>query len=405
MTSTQLAGGRSDVVDALRGICVLFVLGLHISVLVPFKGAAVAQLLPTWSLKFLFRNGHYGVVMFFVISGFLIASTSIRRWGSLAEIDAAEFYRNRLARLAPTFLLLVGLLILLDQLRVPNFVVGGGSSENPSSMGGTGGQQAASLHATVLSTFGLYMNWLDAHYVVPDAWGVLWSLSVEELFYLFFPVFALILPRAALVAGLLFLVALGPFARTDPQANLYWQGHSYLSCMGEIALGVLAAMATRRGETRAQKAGLLTAGAAACLFVLACRQYDVFKTIKGIGLDSTLLAAGTSLVLAAGACRPLRNPVARAALKPLAFCGRRCYEIYMTHMVVIGLIVPRFGAPEHRTTATWLASAGLLLFGSILVGHLTHVFFSQPLERRIRRRSRHHNESSFVEATQALEKA
>lgn len=50
---------------------------------------------------------------------------------------------------------------------------------------------------------------------LPGSWDILWSLSVEEMFYLFFPLICRALGRGKLlVAALLLFVALGPFART-----------------------------------------------------------------------------------------------------------------------------------------------------------------------------------------------
>jgi peptidoglycan/LPS O-acetylase OafA/YrhL len=58
-------------------------------------------------------NGQRGVQIFFAVSGFLITSTTLRRWGMLKAVKVRAFYQMRLARLAP---LLVVLLTILSAL-------------------------------------------------------------------------------------------------------------------------------------------------------------------------------------------------------------------------------------------------------------------------------------------------
>jgi peptidoglycan/LPS O-acetylase OafA/YrhL len=80
--SSRLAG-----VDVLRGLCVLLVLLNHIKLRFLLNDLPVPNALPARVEQVLFWSGHYAVVVFFVISGFLITSLSLRRWGSLGAVD------------------------------------------------------------------------------------------------------------------------------------------------------------------------------------------------------------------------------------------------------------------------------------------------------------------------------
>ena len=73
---------------------------------------------------------------------------------------------------------------------------------------------------------------------------MLWSLSVEEMFYLFFPIAAWLLGRVRLFVPFLFVfIVLGPFGRTVlAHGNETWQEYSYLGGMDAIALGCLTAI-------------------------------------------------------------------------------------------------------------------------------------------------------------------
>jgi peptidoglycan/LPS O-acetylase OafA/YrhL len=125
--SPSAATGRSwtrlDGVDLLRGLAIFFVLMNHVNMRLLFAHVPYAQGLPDQLVSPLVWNGQYGVQIFFAVSGFLITSTALRRWGSLSAVSIPDFYRLRFARIAPLLLLLLAVLSLLHLAGVPNFVV------------------------------------------------------------------------------------------------------------------------------------------------------------------------------------------------------------------------------------------------------------------------------------------
>jgi peptidoglycan/LPS O-acetylase OafA/YrhL len=140
----------------------------------------------------------------------------------------------RFARMMPLLILLLSILSVLHFAHVKNFVVS-------DQTGGMGGALFAAL------TF--HINVLEArHGYLPGYWDILWSLSVEEVFYLFFPLLAKLLGRGKLlIAVLLGFIVLGPFARTVfTHDNEVWKEYSYLGGMDAIALGCLTALVLSR---------------------------------------------------------------------------------------------------------------------------------------------------------------
>src|SRR5439155_6120249 len=110
-SSSQLSDWkRLDGIDLLRGLAIFFVLMNHINI--RLLGAEVQYLkyVPEQLAHFLVWNGQLGVQMFFVVSGFLITSMSLRRWQSLERIAVHDFYVLRFARIAPLLLLLLVIL-------------------------------------------------------------------------------------------------------------------------------------------------------------------------------------------------------------------------------------------------------------------------------------------------------
>src|ERR1700691_3395737 len=100
-------GARLDGVDVLRGLAIFFVLMNHVNMRLLIGKVPYGHALPRQVLDSLVWNGQYGVQIFFAVSGFLITSTSLRRWGSLARLSVRDFYALRVARIVPLLLLLL----------------------------------------------------------------------------------------------------------------------------------------------------------------------------------------------------------------------------------------------------------------------------------------------------------
>ncbi|GAB3253076.1 acyltransferase family protein [Chitinimonas naiadis] len=363
---------RHGLIDVLRGWAVIAVVLLHLNIRVPFKEAEIAAGLSRRALNFLFSSGYQGVIVFFVISGFLITTVSLQRWGSLDRISRFDFYLFRVARLAPCLLLFIVVQSVLQGMGVPAF-----SAE----------QGDGHLLLAIASALTFWLNWAEALVgYLPGAWDVLWSLSVEEAFYLGFPLLCLLLrgPKR-LIAGLLVFVVLGPFSRTVFSSNEIWMDHAYLSGMGEIAMGCITAVLVHRYGYCGRHAGyLLAVGAALMALVLYFRGWVFQLGLTKVGLDVTTLALGTALVLAACYGRPGWS---RYAAWPgpnlLQWFGRHSYEIYLSHMFVVLLTVPVYQQAQLPTT--WLLPfylANVAVCG--LLGHALARYFSTPLNHWLR---------------------
>src|SRR5580704_19720791 len=248
---------RLDGVDILRGLAIFFVLMNHVNMRLFLAKIPYTRGLPSQLVSSFVWNGQHGVQLFFAVSGFLITSTSIRRWGSLSRVSVRDFYALRFARIAPLLLLLLAVLCTLHAAGLKDFVV----SEK------TGG-----LGRALIAALTLHVNVLEAHRgYLPGNWDILWSLSVEEMFYLFFPLVCLVLGRGRLLVVLLLtFVALGPFARTAlAHGNEVWQEYSYLGGMDAIALGCLTAFyVTRSRPSRSVRLTMGTLGVALLMFSL-----------------------------------------------------------------------------------------------------------------------------------------
>ena len=363
---------RIDGIDLLRGLSIVFVLMNHVNMRLLGAKIPYTKGLPAQLVYSLVWNGQFAVQMFFVISGYLITSTSIRRWKTPDALQVKQFYLLRFARIAPLMLLLLLVLSALHLAHVPGYVVS---------------QKTGGLGRALLAAFTFHIGYLEAtRDYLPGNWDILWSLSVEEMFYLFFPFIARIFRKQAyLVPLLLLFVISGPFARMKAfNPNPVWREYSYLGGMDAIALGCLTAMllsGKTLSRTWVYACGLV--GSALLVFSLC---FSIRGYIWGLGrngLNFTVLALGVCLVIAAASTSSWRAP---RILSPLLFLGQKSYEIYLTHMFAVMALFAafvHFGKPLRGVPI--LFALAICIAG--LLGWAVSAFYAEPMNHLIRRRS------------------
>jgi len=356
-------GSRLDGVDVLRGLAILTVLLNHVNMRLFLAKIPYTAGLPDQLVATVFWSGQRGVQVFFAVSGFLITSTSLRRWGSLSRLDVPGFYWLRFARIAPLLLALLLVLSALHAAGLKNFVV-------PEQTGGLGRALLAAL------TF--HVNWLEAtRGYLPGSWDILWSLSVEEMLYLFFPLTRWLRGRT-LVAVLCVFIVLGPMARAVfAHGNEVWHEYSYLGGMDAIAFGCLTAMGLAgRTLPRTVVRLLAAAGIAILTFSLGFSNAAAGWGLDSSGLDMTVVAIGTCLSVAAAAHSRWTAP--RLA-RPVTWLGQHSYEVYLTHMFVVFACFELFRAPVPLLFAATISGAALL-------GAAVARAYSEPMNRWLRHR-------------------
>jgi peptidoglycan/LPS O-acetylase OafA/YrhL len=358
---------RSPGIDTLRGLSIVLVVIHHLGLRLPVHNTEAAAGGPVSVLKGLIFNGYEAVFLFFVVSGFLIARHTLERDGGLGAVDWRGFYARRVARIAPCLLGILVLLLACHALGVPNYVIDAGR-QSPT------GATLSALTFT-LNVYEGHTGWL------PGGWDVLWSLSVEELFYLAFPVVCVGLGRTRWLVPLLLLLVLSvPFTRAAIVDNEIWQEKAYLPGMGAIAAGVLAALycAHRGVLPRSTRRWLAGIGVLSLVLVMFSGGW-LWRAIHE-GYMLVLIGSAVCLVLAA--------PEGGRALRGsgwLQSMGRASYEIYLTHMfVVFSLVgVARMTGADKAWGWIWYLPAVCLAW---LLGWLVSRYLSEPANRALRAR-------------------
>jgi peptidoglycan/LPS O-acetylase OafA/YrhL len=353
---------RLSGVDLLRTLAIFFVLMNHVNVRLSIAKVPFKQGLSQTLVHALFYNGQNGVRIFFAISGFLITSMSLRRWGALSRIDLRHFYRLRLARIAPLLLALLAVLSILHWAHFPDYVIT---------------DKRGGFWPALFAALTFHINLQEAtHGYLPGSWDILWSLSVEEVFYIGFPLACVLLrKKPLLIAMLACFVVTGPFARTVlAHGNELWSDYSYLSGMDAIALGCLTALFLERQQLsrRAQWVCAIT-GIGLMLLILVFP----IRALGRAGLDMTALALGTCLLIVPAAQSNWRVP------EFFLVAGRRSYEVYLTHMFVVFLGLHLFLLAGKPMWGVPLYFVGAIVVATLL-GSLIARGFSDPMNQRLR---------------------
>jgi peptidoglycan/LPS O-acetylase OafA/YrhL len=341
---------------------------MHINLRIDLQKSPFGLALPT-TTKLLVGNGYYGVKIFFVISGFLIAGWSLKRWGSLSETSLRQFYWMRFTRIVPSLAALLLVLCALDRAHVPHFTI-----------------ERISLGRALVAAATFHVNWLEARVgYLPGTWDALWSLSVEEVFYVLFPLLCLLIRRERfLLAAFSVFVIVGPFARTVLSDNEMWKDKGYLSCMDGIALGCVAAIIARRAALGPRaNSWLRIAGCALCVTVVVWKSAVRSLGLYRLSLDDTMLSFGTALLLMGLDNEAYGIGALGRLLAPLRWFGRNSYEVYLTHMFVVFPMVWLFELwnQDLRIAPLWFLATTAL---AGIMGAAMARLYSEPVNRRLR---------------------
>jgi peptidoglycan/LPS O-acetylase OafA/YrhL len=340
---------HNEFIAQLRGISVLMVVVLHYTHGFPISYSAIEAI----------GNGYYGVMFFFTISGFLITGNLLSRYRTVASTNLREFYVMRAARILPCLALVLVVLSLISLLTkdidgfvfLPGFNVAG-----------------AVAHVLTLT----FNHYYAAGASSAMAWAVLWSISIEETFYVAFPIVAILLRREQLLITVLcILIASGLLARHSGDLV------AYFGCFDVIDIGVLAAIVARRLSGRVPRRTLRLMqlmGAA-----LAFGTYAFLNIGAHYVIGATLAGLGCAMMLFSS--QLLQGKPAKPTF--LGNIGSMSYEIYLFHMAIQALLVHFLPSPSG---ATQYVTFALVMAITYFVCAGIANGFSRPLNRWIRDR-------------------
>ena len=304
--SHSTAGNRIPSLDGIRAISILMVLYGHVSSTRGFPVSIIGKY-GDW-----FGDvAHLGVLVFFVISGFLITSLLMREREATGTISLKRFYLRRVLRIFPAFyafILVLAIAVWLDAIHL------------------TGRDFAFALTYTV-------------NYVPHPPWrtGHLWSLSVEEQFYLLWPLTLLVLrERRALIIAVAAIFA-GPLARVairewifhvDPH-SLGGMTKSFPAMFDYLATGCALALLRPWLLTRTWYLRLTASRGLALAIPLVLLINRIGNHTTAILLGSPMMNVCIALLIESGTRHAGSLAGRLLNWKPIAFLGVLSYSLYL----------------------------------------------------------------------------
>ncbi len=347
-TSPYLPG-----LDGIRAIAVLSVIVFHLN----FGWAS---------------GGLLGVQVFFVLSGYLITDLLVAEYRRHRGIALAQFWIRRARRLLPALFVVlfvtVGWATLFDR------------------------SQLAALRSDLPSGIFYFSNWwfifhhisYFARFGPPSPLGHLWSLSIEEQFYLLWPLVILAAMKylhnrramitLTLAAAAASAIEMGILFVPDGDPTRVYDGTDTRAFA--LLIGAALAMALPRNQTFApvsvnarrllDAVGGLSLLGIFLMFWLTS-QYDSFLYEGGM-----LLLALLTAMLIAVTIHPGSHLETILGWEPLRWVGERSYGIYLWHYPVIVLTTPLNAAPS-------VMRASLQIAATLVLAALSWRFIEQPV--------------------------
>lgn len=344
----------------LDGLRFYAFLGVFVCHTLPFDGAFYRRFhLPIpWLWGAVAKSGAAGVDLFFALSAFLITSILLREREETGRISLQRFYLRRVLRIWPLYFLLIALGVVLAHTMAKQ-----------------------SLPWYYVAGYLLFVgNWVHAVFGRPESiCSPLWTVSIEEQFYLIWPLVMKMLERrgmivAAIVTLLLASVSRIGFMLAGSSGGFIYYGS--ISRCDSLALGILLALFADRLPRLTRGARLLLLGGGLTGWVVS----SAWLNEQPGPVDMRMVLGRLIVSLAAGAilyaCLHSNSKLVRGDW--VVRLGKISYGLYMLHLTGILIMLSLF----HPVWG-WqlLATKGLGFVMTVVLALASYRFVESPFLR------------------------
>ncbi|EUJ33325.1 acyltransferase [Listeria floridensis FSL S10-1187] len=345
-------------IDGLRAVAVLAVIAYHLNF--------------SWA-----KGGFIGVDIFFVLSGYLITNILLTQWETKNTIDLKQFWLRRIRRLIPAayfmIICVVIFAVLFNRELLPN------------------------LRSDSIASFFYVSNWWFIFHNVSyfDSFGVpsplknLWSLAIEEQFYLIWPLFlygflrfiknpkwllrTIILLAIASVIWMGILYTPG----SDPSRVYYGTDTRLFDLLSGCALAFLWPFNRLSPKVPAKSRWILNIAGTLSIIVFGALIYLMNEYQPFLYRGGLFLVAILGVVMIATIAHPSSYLSRLFSFRPLRWIGTRSYGIYLWHYPIITLTTPvtEIGQPSIIRPLLQVAA-------TFIIAELSFRFIETPIRKR-----------------------
>ncbi len=276
----------------------------------------------------MFASGAFGVDLFFTLSGYLLTSLLLKERDRTGDINLKAFYTRRVLRIWPLYYFSIALAFLLTQ--IPERVIAApwypGDLFLPIQL------KSYFFLAVFLFNFNFYDSQQSNQF---KFMAHLWSISVEEQLYIFWPWFARYVPRRRIVVVPIVMIAVACITRAILPLTLnvpVWT--NTFARLDPIAIGILIALMPRLNLRPVVRLVLMLGGLARWQFAANyCGLIGQLSTLKiSMGYPAVAFGSG-AIVLATLGARSLRS--GSALVRYLIYLGKISYGLYVYSQIAI----------------------------------------------------------------------
>ncbi|PZH12468.1 acetyltransferase [Listeria ivanovii] len=344
-------------IDGLRALAVIAVIAYHLNF--------------SWA-----KGGFIGVDIFFVLSGYLITNILLTQWEKTQTLQLKQFWLRRFRRLIPAVYIMIVVVVIYSVLFHPEIL--------------------KNLRGDAIASFFYVSNWWFIFHDVSyfDSFGLpsplknLWSLAIEEQFYLIWPAFLLVFLRwvknpkllLKIVIGLGLLSAIWMTVLydpgTDPSRVYYGTDTRAFDLLAGCALAFvwpfnrLSPVVPKRSKAVLNIVGTLSI-LLFFVFTAFVSEYQPFLYRGGL-----LFVAIIGVTMIATISHPASYLSKVFSFKPLRWIGTRSYGIYLWHYPIITLTTPVFEVGQPNI---WRAI--LQVAATFIIAELSFRFIETPIRK------------------------
>jgi len=306
--ATTASFGYRPCLDGLRAVAVLAVMVFHAGV-----GIGAFRILP---------GGRGGVVVFFALSGFLITAILLKEFHNNGRISLKAFYKRRALRLIPALLFLLVVFNIYTTFFEPKDL------------------SRQSYWFSLAAVF-YVSNWLRVIPYGHPALNHLWTLSIEEQFYLLWPALLIVMLKLKLTCGQIatligIIIIVSPFYRLflwQKPGSLYYVYNAFDTRAETLLVGCALAL-VRYDKLPSRLMKVVGMVSAAVLFVTFLIGSDRIELIFGI----SVIGYATVGIIAAALQNPASAAVKFLEWRPLVWTGKLSYSLYLWHLPVFYVV-------------------------------------------------------------------
>ncbi|MBC1374335.1 acyltransferase family protein [Listeria farberi] len=344
-------------IDGLRALAVIAVIAYHLNF--------------SWA-----KGGFIGVDIFFVLSGYLITNILLTQWEKNQSLQLKQFWLRRFRRLIPAVYVMIVVVVIYSVFFHPEIL--------------------KNLRGDAIASFFYVSNWWFIFHNISyfDSFGLpsplknLWSLAIEEQFYMVWPLFLLVFLKwvknpklllkivigLGLLSAILMTVLYVP--GTDPSRVYYGTDTRAFDLLAGCALAFVWPFNRLSPVVpKKSKAALNIAGTISILFFVLftafVSEYQPFLYRGGL-----LFVAILGVIMIATISHPASYLSKIFSFKPLRWIGTRSYGIYLWHYPIITLTTPVL---EITQPNIWRAI--LQVAATVIIAELSFRFIETPIRK------------------------